>query len=70
MVECPFFSSKSERVKCFNDCALFKYEGNDGVCPFKTISVYKSIKFKNLNFDTIDKFDQQQSIISYERLLR
>lgn len=41
MTECPFLSSRDDRVECFNDCALYNYKENEGVCPFKSLQAYK-----------------------------
>lgn len=46
MTECPFLSTYDDRVECFNDCALYNYKENEGVCPFKALQAYKVEKIE------------------------
>ncbi|GAA0739972.1 hypothetical protein [Clostridium oceanicum] len=36
-MDCPFLSTLEESVECFKECALYKCDFNNGVCPFKAI---------------------------------
>ncbi|WP_027623229.1 hypothetical protein [Clostridium lundense] len=49
MTECPFLSSHDDRIECFNDCALYNYKENDGVCPFKSLQTYKIEKIESFD---------------------
>ena len=38
MGKCPFWSTKKEVVKCYNDCAMYEDKLEEELCPFKDIS--------------------------------
>ena len=34
MSKCPFWSSKKEKVNCYNECPMYPVSKDDEVCPF------------------------------------
>lgn len=34
MSKCPFWSSKKEKVNCYNECPMYPLSKDDEVCPF------------------------------------
>ena len=34
MSKCPFWSSKREKVNCYNECPMYPVSKDDKVCPF------------------------------------
>ena len=34
MSKCPFWSSKKEKVNCYNECPMYPVSTDDEICPF------------------------------------
>lgn len=41
MGECAFLSTYDNKEECFKECVLYNLKENGGICPFKTLQVYK-----------------------------
>ena len=64
MSKCPFWSTTSERVSCYNDCPMNPIVSEEEACPFKECASMGKINFKDIiddNFaysqDKIFEFD-------------
>ncbi len=44
---CSFLSTTREKVECFKTCAFYKYEDNNGECPFNDLVNFKKDNTKN-----------------------
>lgn len=49
MSKCPFWSTKKEKVNCYNECPMYPVSKDDEVCPF--------IEHLNPNKVSINDFD-------------
>lgn len=56
MGKCPFWSTKKEVVKCYNDCPMYEDKLEDELCPFKEIS------FNNEDVKSEDKYNYSDLI--------
>lgn len=56
MAVCSFLSTAQNKIDCFNECAFYNWEENDGVCPFKNITGNRFNKVKD--FFSYDLFGE------------
>lgn len=59
MLQCPFLTTVEEEIDCFKECALYRWVGNGGNCPFLELKVFKPLIIKN--FSDYDLFSEDKS---------
>lgn len=73
MSKCPFWSTKKEKINCYNGCPMKgSIQGEDDDCPFKEVSdepkvLYKDIENENFAYsqEKYGEYDFLKKISNY-----
>nr|WP_207731892.1 MULTISPECIES: hypothetical protein [unclassified Clostridium] len=56
--KCPFWSSKKEKVNCYNECPMYPVSKDDEVCPF-----IEHLNHNKVSINDFDDFEYSQNNI-------
>ena len=51
MSKCPFWSTKKEKVSCYNECPMYPISKDDEVCPFMEHLTGNKISYNDIEDD-------------------